>query len=51
MYCRLKHFYKLKNSPRNKLGLNNSLIVIKGSLPLHALGSRTHWYFTTHQLS
>lgn len=38
MYCRLRCFYELKNSPRNILGLNNSLIVIKGSLLLHALG-------------
>lgn len=38
MYCRPGHLYKLKKSPRNILGLNNSLIVIKGSFFLHTLG-------------
>lgn len=38
MFCGLRQFYKLRNSPRNALGLNNALAVIKGSLLLHALG-------------
>lgn len=38
MYWGLRQFCKLRNSPRNTLGSNDSPTAIKGSLLLHVLG-------------